>query len=92
MAARLLPAASATRFGVGLNPLVSQHMERLRARVERGLRPVDFATATNVLGFAGNIGTPTTSKFVATRARPRFFGQVAFQRHLPLLQTDGRYD
>ena len=43
-----------------------KHMEHIRAPVKRCLRPV-LCDGVNILGFAGNIGIPITSKFVAAR-------------------------
>ncbi len=58
--------ASIDPLHIGLNPLVSQIWTRYEPASNAACAQ-ELCDGTNVQGFAGNIGIPTTSKFVATR-------------------------
>ncbi len=60
------PLAAIDPLGVGLNPLVSQIWSQYEPASNAACAQ-ELCDGTNVQGFAGNIGIPTTSKFVATR-------------------------
>ena len=58
--------ASIDPLGIGLNPLVKQIWSQYEP-ASNGACGQTLCDGTNVQGFVGNISTPQTSKFVATR-------------------------
>jgi hypothetical protein len=53
-------------LGIGINPLVQQIWNKYEPQSNASCAQSQ-CDGTNVLGFAGNLNVPTTSKFVATR-------------------------
>ena len=53
-------------MGIGINPLVQQIWNKYEPTSNAACSQ-SLCDGVNVLGFSGNIATPTTSKFVATR-------------------------
>jgi hypothetical protein len=60
------PGGLCDPLGVGLDPLISQIWSTYEPQ-SNGACGQSLCDGENILGFAGNIGTPTTSKFVAAR-------------------------
>ncbi|MGA9544329.1 MAG: hypothetical protein WBQ85_12215, partial [Candidatus Sulfotelmatobacter sp.] len=60
------PGGLCDPLGIGLNPLVSNIWSTYEPQ-SNGACGQSLCDGENILGFAGNIGTPTTSKFVAAR-------------------------
>jgi hypothetical protein len=52
--------------GIGINPLVQQIWNKYEPQSNAACTQ-SLCDGTNILGFSGNVGIPTTSKFLATR-------------------------
>ncbi len=60
------PGGLCDPLGIGINPLVQSIWNTYEPQ-SNGACQQSLCDGTNILGFVGNIGTPTTSKFVAAR-------------------------